>query len=211
MLRTLLLPALSSLLLALGAVADTAAQTPAPPTSETSRLGGYANREEIPGHYSVGIYADDQGSSQKISLPAGEQLVDCFIGISGDSTRTFSALVFRLELPLGVTLDRPITWVPVPGLKQEDSVLGEGAKVEFNKECIVQESDQPAIVGRMRLRVAADVEDFEVLPLAHNDFGLSVELCDDARLWPKPYAEARPLTVTRKRGFFERIRALFGG
>jgi len=190
---------------------DSAAQAPDPPTGEAARLGGYANREEIPGHYTVGIYADDKGSSRKLVLPKGEQVFDCFIGITGDSTRTFSALVFRLELPLGVSLDKPITWVPVPGLKQEDSVLGEGAKVEFNKECIVQETDQPAIVGRMRIRVAADVSDFEILPLAHNDFGLSVELCDDSRLWPKPYAEARPMKVTRKRGFFARIRALFGG
>jgi hypothetical protein len=171
----------------------------------------YYERDEIPGHYSVGIYADKFGKSRELEVPSGEQVFDCFIGITGDSTKVFSALVFRLEFPLGASLDRPITWAPVPGLKQTDSLLGKGAKVEFNKECIVQNGTAPAIVGRMRVRVAADLEEFEIQPLAHRKFGLSVELCDDARVWPKPFAEALPLKITRKRGFLQRVHSLFGG
>jgi hypothetical protein len=173
--------------------------------------GGYYKRDEIPGHYSVGIYADKFGKSRELEIPNGEQVFDCFIGITGDSTKVFSALVLRLEFPLGATLDKPITWAPVPGLKQTDSLLGNGAKVEFNKECIVQNGTAPAIVGRMRVRMAADLDELEIHPLAHREFGLSLELCDDARVWPKPFAEALPLKITRKRGFLQRVHSLFGG
>ncbi len=176
-----------------------------------AQSSSYATPDEIPGHYTVGIYADNTGTSRELELPPGEQVFDCFIGITGDSTKIFSALVFRLELPLGATLDRPITWAPVPGLKQIESALEGGTQIEFNKECILQTTDLPAIVGRMRIRMSADLDRLEITPLPHRSFGLSVELCDESREWPKPYAEALSLQVTRKRSFLQRLRSLFGG
>lgn len=171
----------------------------------------YYDRNEIPGHYTVGFYADQEASRHEISLEEGEQTFECWVAVSGDSTRVFSAVVFRMELPTGVELDGPIVWAPLDGLKQTDSATGSGAQVEFNQECLEQVGDQPAVIGRMRLRVSPEVGDFVLTPLEHRKFGLSVELCDGAKGWPKPFADPVSLEVHRKKGLWSRIQSWFGG
>ena len=56
-----------------------------------------------------------------------------------------------------------------------------------------------------------EVDDFVLTPLPHIKHGLSVELCDDARAWPKPFADPVALEVKRKRGFWSRVQSWFGG
>jgi hypothetical protein len=125
--------------------------------------------------------------------------------------RVFSGVVFRLELPPGASLDGPIQWAPVEGLEQKESATEAGTIVEFNKTCISQPGDDPAIVGRLHVRMGASLKELDLTPSAHRVFGLTVELCDDANAWPKPFAEPVSLHVTRKRGFWQRLRSWFGG
>ena len=63
----------------------------------------------------------------------------------------------------------------------------------------------------MTLRVSPEVGDFVVEPLAHRDYGLSVELCQDELGWPKPFADPISLDVRRKKSFWSRVRGWFGG
>jgi len=169
----------------------------------------YYDRKQIPGSYTVGLYADRAGTSRVFKLEEGQDAVEAWIGLSGDSTQTFSAVVFRIELPDGVELGGPVRWLPIPGLQQWKSAVGLGVQVEFNYECQEQINGAPAMLGRVHFKVAEDFDRGDVVVGPHNEHGLSVELCDHA-LWPKPYAQGLPLTIERKRSFWSKLQKLFG-
>lgn len=169
----------------------------------------FYDRKEIPGSYTVGLYADRAGTSREFTLEEGEDRVEAWIGLTGDSTQVFSAVVFRLEIPEGVELAGPVRWLPIPGLQQWESAVGLGMQVEFNYECQPMVDGAPAMLGRVHFQVDEEFERGEVQVGSHNEHGLSVELCDQD-LWPKPYAEGLPLTIERKKSFWAKLQSLFG-
>ena len=59
------------------------------------------------------------------------------------------------------------------------------------------------------LTVELGFEKAVMTPEKHSQFGLSVELCDDSRYWPKPYAEGLSLEIVRKTSFWDRMRNWF--
>ena len=101
------------------------------PEQKKPATKGTYSRNEIPGHYTLGFYANEQGSSSEIELPKGQDTFEAWVGITGDSTRVFSSLVMRLELPYGVELDGPITWIPRTKLKETGNLLGDGTTLGF--------------------------------------------------------------------------------
>ena len=169
----------------------------------------YYDRNEVPGNYTIGFYSDFSASSRSIALEKGQDEFEAFIGITGDSTRVFSGVVFRLDLPPGVTMTGPAVWRPIAGLKQMEPMEGRGTQVTFNQECVPQEGDAPVVIGRIPLRMDPDVQQAVIEPLDHVNFGLSVELCQPDRSWPKPFAEGLALTVERKRSFWDRVTSWF--
>jgi len=176
-----------------------------------SAQDAYYDRKDIPGHYTLGLYADADGRSSEIVLEPGQDHFEAWIGITGDSTRTFSALVCRVELPRGIAIDGPAMWKPIHGLVQWGTPTGEGLQIEFNKECLNYDGIKPAMAGRLKFKV--DRKDFEqgTIQLAgHRKWGISIELCDPDRGWPKPYCDAIDLTVSRKKTFWQKLRGLFG-
>ena len=171
----------------------------------------FYDRSEIPGHYTVGLYADANGRSREILLEPGQDKFEAWIGITGDSTRSFSALVCRIQLPRGIAIDGPLLWKPIHGLVQWGTPTGEGLQVEFNRECEEYDGIIPSMVGRIQFKV--ERKDFEAGTIEiskHRKWGVSVELCDPASSWPKPFAEALNLDVARKKSFWQKLRGLFG-
>lgn len=166
---------------------------------------GYYDRRAVPGNYTIGFYADFEATTRELTLAKDEDRFEAYIGITGDSTRVFSGLVFRVELPEGVTLDGPIAWRPLAGLKQYDAVEVKGTHVNFPESCVQSTGDQPVIVGRIAFRLGPKVKRVVIEPLAHKEFGLSVELCQIERSYPKPYATGRAITVTRPLTLWDRI------
>ena len=177
------------------------------PTKQT-RTGTY-DRHEIPGHYTLGFYADERGSSTELELPKGEDTFEAWLGITGDSTRVFSSLVMRLDLPYGVELDGPVKWTPRSGLKESGDLLGDGMTVEFQFDCAQQKSPAPVMLGRVPFRMQPGVNEAVLTPAPHKQFGLSVEICSDDDAWPKPYADPVSLSVRRSRSFWDRLTGWF--
>lgn len=176
---------------------------------EPEAAQGSYDRHDVPGHYTVGFYADKNGSSSELELPDGVDTFDAWVGITGDSTRVFSSTVMRMELPYGVEIAGPIVWVPRSGLKESGELLGLGMMVEFQYDCAQQKSPAPVMLGRLPLRMQPGVNDATLTPLPHTRFGLSVELCSDPDAWPKPYADPVSLTVRRQRSFWDRLTGWF--
>jgi len=170
---------------------------------------GTYSRTEIPGHYTVGFYADERGSSSGLELPDGQDRFEAWLGITGDSTRVFSGLVMRLDLPYGVKLDGPIAWIPRTKLKETGSLLGDGMTLEFQYDCAQLKSAAPVMLGRVRFRMQPGVNEAMLTPAPHKEFGLSVELCSDDDGWPKPYADPVSLSVRRSRSFWDRLTGWF--
>jgi hypothetical protein len=162
----------------------------------------------VPGSYTIGLYADFEGSSRRLILPKGKDRFEAFIGITGDSTRVFSGLAFRVALPDGVTLDGPIVWRPLPGLKQYDAVEQRGTRVNFHESCVQSEGDMPVMIGRIPFRLGPDVKRAKIEPAANIEFGLRVELClPDS--YPKPSAQGLDITVERSLSLWDRITSWF--
>lgn len=170
---------------------------------------GYYDRKAVPGNYTIGFYADFEATSREITLAKGEDRFEAFIGITGDSTRVFSGLVFRVELPRGVELDGPIIWRPLEGLRQYEAVEGVGTSVNFPQACVQSVGNSAVVVGRIAFRVAPDVKEVVMEPLGHRTFGLSVELCQPDESFPKPYATGLPIVVKREQSFWDRIASWF--
>lgn len=168
----------------------------------------YYDRNDIPGSYTLGFYASPDGESRELELGADQEEFELWFGITGDSTRSFSGIVFGLDLPPGVRMAGPIRWETVPGLK-ESGVIGEnGVQVEFNQECQSQVGTEPLMIARLPLAADPLLEEFELAPRKHRNFGLSVELCQPELSWPKPFAEAVPVKVTRKRSLWDRVKGM---
>ena len=167
------------------------------------------NRREIPGTYTLGFYADEEGSSTTLKIPKDATEFDAWLGITGDSTRVFSGLAMAIELPYGVELGGPVVWTPRAELKTKGVFLDPGITVEFQHDCARQTGSAPVILGRVPLRILRGVNEAVITPKRHRMFGLSVELCYDDRAWPKPYAEPVVLTVKRKITLWDRITGLF--
>ena len=172
-------------------------------------VGSTDERSAVPGNYAIGFYADFEATSREIVLPKGEDRFELFIGLQGDSTRVFSGLVFRVELPFGLELDGPITWRPLPGLRQSGAVEVGGAEVNFHETCVETEGDRPVIVGRMAMRMSPELKQVSLDPLRHRAFGLSVELCQPEKGFPKPYATGLGIVVKREQSFWDRITSWF--
>jgi hypothetical protein len=168
-------------------------------------------RRAVPGRYVLGLYADGRGTSNRVELESGQDKFEAWIGISGDSTRIFSAAVFRLNVPRGLRIDGPIQWKVVHGLAETGIVTDPGVQVEFNIECLQQLGSTPVMLGRVPF--AVDRRDFEsgtVEVLRHDRWGLSVELCQPEKNWPKPFCDPVHLEVTRNRSFWQKLKNLFG-
>lgn len=178
------------------------------PEKNTSSRGVY-DRNQIPGHYTLGFYADDRGSSRELTIPKDATEFELWIGVTGDSTRTFSGLAMRIELPYGVELGGPIVWSPRDGLRTAGNPLGEGIIVEFNLDCAQQKSQAPVMLARVEFSLQPGINEVELTPAAHRRYGVSVELCSDERAWPKPYADPLGVTVKRKVGFWDRVKGWF--
>jgi len=179
------------------------------PTQRGTEDKGNYDRNEVPGHYTVGFYADERGSSTELELPKGQDTFEVWLGITGDSTRVFSSVVLGLELPYGVEVTGPIVWIPRDRLKESGDLLGLGMMVEFPHDCAQQKSPAPAMLGRLPLRMQPGVNEATLTPGPQTPFGLSVELCSDSDAWPKPYADPVSLTVRRSRSFWDRLTGWF--
>lgn len=169
----------------------------------------YYDRNEVPGHYTLGLYADEKATVRELEIGATDEYFDCYVGVTGDSTKVFSSVVFRLELPDGVHLREPVKWASIPDLSTQGQILGAGVETAFNNPCQGMRGPFPVQVGRIRLHVDPSFREATIVPLGHKQYGLSVELCQPDNAWPKPYATGLELTVRRKLGFFDRLRALF--
>jgi hypothetical protein len=196
------------LLIALAGIGTAGAQLPESNRANITDRAKY-ERDKIPGHYTVGFYADEHGSSRELELPEGLDTFDAWLGITGDSTRVFGSLVMSLELPYGVEIAGPIVWIPRSGLKESGELLTEGMMVEFQYDCAEQESLAPAILGRLPLRLQPGVKEATLTPGPHERFGLSIQLCPGGNIWPKPYADPLSLTVRRHRSFWDRLTGWF--
>lgn len=189
-------------------VVPAAAQLLEPDQPEKPVRGAY-DRNEIPGHYTLGFYGNEQGKPGTLKIPRDAQEFEVWLGATGDSTRTFSGLALSLDLPNGVTMASPVVWVPRSGLKESGDLLGEGSTVNFSRDCAQQKGLAPLILGRVRLRIQLGVNEVELVPQPHLRYGLSLELCDDTRSWPKPYAEPVTLKVQRSLTLWDRITGWF--
>lgn len=169
----------------------------------------YYDRSEVPGNYTLGLYADPAGQSRHVELEPGQESVEVHIGITGDSTRVFSAIVFALDLPEGIRLEGPIRWRAIEGLTQWGSPVDAGVQVEFNKVCQEQTGSEPVMVGRIRFAVDPEFESGEITVTGHRRWGVSVELCKADEYWPKPYATGLGVTVERKKSLWGKVRGLF--
>ena len=170
---------------------------------------GTYDRNDIPGEYTVGFYSNEDGSSDPLKLTKDQEEFDVWIGLTGDSTRVFSGMAMAIVLPYGVELAGPVLWTPRSGLKAGGDLLVEGMTVEFHYECAQQKSRAPAILGRVPLKLRRGVNEAVLVPAPHPAFGLSVELCSDERIWPKPYAQPVSVSVMRKQSFWDRVTGWF--
>lgn len=177
--------------------------------SEAFAQATYYDRSEVPGHYTLGLYTDADGATDKIVLPGDQSVFEAYLGITGDSTQVFSGVVFGFDLPEEVELEGAIRWNTIPGLTQWGSPLEEGVRVEFNKECQAQTTAKPVMVGRVRFKVTEDFQGGEIVVRGHRKWGVSVELCDPTRDWPKPFADPVHLTVERKQSFWSKLQDIF--
>ena len=169
----------------------------------------FYDRNEIPGHYTIGFYSDESGSPKDLKIPKDATDFEIWIGVSGDSTRTFSGLAMSLELPYGVTLNGPVKWIPRESMKVRGDLLYPGITLAMNRDCAIQKGSGPVILGRLPLRMQVGIEEVVLTPAAHRQFGLSLELCSDERAWPKPYAEPVALKVKRDLSLWDRIKGWF--
>ena len=177
--------------------------------AQTQAQSTYYDRNEIPGDYTIGLYTDSQGSSNTLVLDKDQDRFDMFIGITGDSTQIYSAVVFGIDLPAGIEVAGPIHWRPLEGLTQKGVLTDEGVQVEFNRSCVRQTEGLPAIIGRISMKLNVRFTDSEVIVREARPFGLSVELCDDSRGWPKPFAQPIHLSVSRQQSLWDKIRGWF--
>lgn len=167
------------------------------------------DRESIPGNYTIGFYANENGSTDPLKIPKEATEFEVWLGVTGDSTRVFSGLAMSIDLPYGVELNGPIVWTPRANLKASGVFLEPGVTVEFHDECARQTGSAPVMLGRIPLKILPGVNEAVITPKRHRMHGLSVELCFDERAWPKPYAEPIALTVKRKLSLWDRITGLF--
>lgn len=167
------------------------------------------DREKIPGHYTVGFYSDQRGSTEPLKIAKDATTFDMWLGVSGDSTRVFSGIAMSIELPYGVELGGPIVWIPRGDLVERGVLLDPGITVDFPHDCARQTGKAPVILARVPMKILAGLDEAVITPKRHRQFGLSVELCYDERAWPKPYADPVPLKVKRKLSLWDRITGMF--
>ena len=204
------LHALLSVLLLLAVAAPASGQLlEGPEDPKKKDEPAYYDRNLVPGNYTIGFYADETGSSKDLKIPKDATEFEVWIGVTGDSTRTFSGLAMSVELPYGVEPKGPIIWKPRDRLKTQGVLLDPGVTLSMNHDCALQKGIGPVILGRMTLSIQSGINEAIVAPAEHKQFGLSVELCYDERAWPKPYAEAVPLKVKRDLSLWDRITGLF--
>jgi hypothetical protein len=179
-----------------------------PPGSGQSHPGPKASDlPAIPGHYTIGLYADAQGTTRSLELQADQSEFDAFVGVTGDSARTFSACAFTLRLPEGVTLEGAIHWRNIPGLQHWGNPALEGVRVEYADSCQAQRGTAPVILGRVPMKAQPTFRGGHIEVAGHKRFGCAVELCVPG--YPKPLADGLALTVERKRSLWRRLRDLF--
>lgn len=200
---------LSALLLLAVALPATGQLLEEPAEPEKKSGPAYYDRNAIPGHYTIGFYSDETGSGGDLKIPKDATEFEVWIGVTGDSTRTFSGLAMSIELPYGIDLNGPIIWKPRDRLKTSGDLRSPGLTLMMNFDCAIQKGLGPVMLGRMSFSIQPGVNEVVLAPAPHRDFGLSVELCYDERAWPKPYAEAVPLKVKRDLSLWDRITGLF--
>lgn len=179
-------------------------------TSAAQQKRTFHDRDAVAGNYTVGLYADANGTQSKLVLESDQIEFEAWIGLTGDSTRVFSGTAFGLDLPREVQIDGAIRWNTMPGLSQWGVVTAQGVQAEFAQSCARQTTRLPAMLGRIRFSVEEDFLQGTLVVRPHVKHGLSVELCYlDGDWWPKPFAEPVSLEVERKQGFWDRLRNLF--
>ncbi len=179
------------------------------PIPGLAQQGKLYDRNEVPGAYTLGLYANESLTSHEITFDKDVELIEAFIAIAGDSTRVFSGAAFGLDMPFGVELDGAIRWRNIPGLKQMGSPTEKGMELQFWQECQEMTGTTPVALGRVRMRVSPTFEKGEVTVRGHKDWGLSVELCDPEASWPKPYATGLSVTLERKTSLWSKITSMF--
>jgi len=197
------------LILALAAAAIPAFGQLIEPEEEEKEPATTYSRFDVPGHYTVGLYADESGSSTELQIPKDAVEFNAWLGLTGDSTRVFSGMAMSMKLPGGVELAGPIVWKPRSNLKQSGVLVGDGITVEFNRDCVQQKGLAPVIIARIPLRIQPGINEVRLSPAPNLRFGLTVELCNDADAWPKPYADPVELHVRRKLSLWDRITGWF--
>lgn len=200
---------LSAFLLLAVAIPATGQLLEGPEDPKKKDTAAYYDRNAVPGHYTIGFYSDETGSSKDLKIPKDATEFEVWIGVTGDSTRTFSGLAMSVELPYGVEPKGPIIWKPRERLKTQGELLDPGVTLSMTSDCAIQKGIGPVMLGRMVLSIQPGINDAVVAPAAHKQFGLSVELCYDERAWPKPYADAVSLKVKRDLSLWDRITGMF--
>ena len=161
------------------------------------------------GDYTVGLYADPDGTSREVALDSDADSFTAYIGLTGDPMKVFSGVAFRIELPDFLEPAGPIRWTPIQGLTEKERVLGEiGGQVVFTN-CALQSGPKPFVLGRLELRVDPRFRTGTVAVLPHARHGLQVQLCGPNETWPKRNADPRALEVTRRTSLWDRITAWF--
>jgi len=204
-----IVPALLPFCFLVALVSPATAQLLEPETEEEKKTPSVYDRNEIPGHYTLGFYGDDRGGTGELAIAKEATEFDVWLGVTGDSTRVFSGLAMSLDLPPGVELAGPVIWTPRDRLKQFGNLLDPGITVEFGHDCAQQKSPAPVILARVRFRIQPGVNECLIIPAPHRRFGVSVELCSDERAWPKPYADPIGVTVKRKLSLWDRLTGWF--
>jgi len=164
-------------------------------------------RLALGGNYTIGLYARDQGFSGLVELTQDQEQFEGFIGITGDSIRTFSGITLRLGLPEGIELDGAVRWRSINRLTETGMILEEGAMILFEKDCQEQTDMQPLFLGRVRFKATPAFREGEIVVEGHRRYHLGVELCTPGQR--KPIATPRNLMVARKLGFWTRLKEMF--
>ncbi|HKK71274.1 MAG TPA: hypothetical protein VKA86_08650 [Candidatus Krumholzibacteria bacterium] len=156
------------------------------------------------GDYTIGLYADPEGSSRAIRLDDDDDTFTCYLGIRGDPAIEFSGMVLRIEMADFLEPAGPVVWKPLEGLQEKEIIFGEGAEILF-LGCDRQPPDAPLILGHFEVAVDPRFREGTVEPLPHERYGLGVQLCNEGDVWPKRNADALPLRVERSVSFWDRV------
>jgi len=161
------------------------------------------------GNFTVGFYADAEGSVSAIELGKDDTSFDLYIGLTGDVAQVFASAVFRIELPDYLEAGSAIFWQPIEGLKETERFFDDGGQVVF-ASCAAQPTpDAPLILGRFTVDVDPRFREAELKPEEHRSHGVGVKVCRPDKTYGPKTAEGVGVTVTRTTSFWDKVTAWF--